>query len=125
MLEKDKPLTQENLLDALKNGHAFVGFDVSATRTDFHLRRKTARKQKFKATKSLWQSGVKLKATAPQNARFVIFKNGEKFSKRAKIRKSFFDAKETGTYRVEVYLDALGSPFDKMPWIISNPIYVK
>jgi hypothetical protein len=30
-----------------------------------------------------------------------------------------------GTYRVEVYRDDLGSPFDKMPWIISNPIYVR
>jgi hypothetical protein len=35
------------------------------------------------------------------------------------------DVKESGTYRVEVYQDGLGSPFDKMPWIISDPIYVK
>jgi hypothetical protein len=32
--------------------------------------------------------------------------------------------KESGAYRVEVFLDSLGKPFAQMPWITSNPIYV-
>jgi hypothetical protein len=36
-----------------------------------------------------------------------------------------FDARDPGAYRVEVYRDDLGQPFDKVPWIISNPIYVR
>jgi hypothetical protein len=30
-----------------------------------------------------------------------------------------------GVYRVELYRTDLGPPFDQMPWIISNPIYVR
>ena len=30
-----------------------------------------------------------------------------------------------GVYRVEVYLDQLGSLLDGKPWIISNPIFVR
>jgi len=30
-----------------------------------------------------------------------------------------------GVYRVEVYREDLGEPFSKMPWIMSNPIYVR
>ena len=71
------------------------------------------------------QNGVRLKASAPQNARFVIFKNGEKVSETANATETVFEAKEKGVYRVEVYLDALGRDFDKTPWIISNPIYVR
>jgi hypothetical protein len=36
-----------------------------------------------------------------------------------------FEPQGPGEYRVEVYRELLGSPFDKMPWIISNPIYVR
>ena len=67
----------------------------------------------------------KLKLGAPVPARFVIFKNGEKFSETAAVTETSVDITEKGTYRVEAYLDQLGSPFDKMPWIMSNPIYVK
>ena len=66
-----------------------------------------------------------LKISAPQTARFVIFKNGEQVHEETSQAQISFPAKETGTYRTEIYLDSLGAPFDKMPWIISNPIYVK
>ncbi len=69
--------------------------------------------------------GVNLKAVAPQTARFVIFKNGEKVFEASGNSEINFRTTTPGTYRTEVYLDALGTPYDQMPWIISNPIYVK
>jgi hypothetical protein len=54
-----------------------------------------------------------------------IYRNGELFPLDlvpAIYSKQSF---EPGTYRVEVYRDDLGPPFDKMPWILSNPIYLR
>ena len=81
--------------------------------------------QKIQGDEIALEKGVKLRAAAPQIARFIIFKNGEKIFESGENTEIIFEAKEPGAYRTEVYLDALGSPFDKMPWIISNPVYVK
>ncbi len=69
--------------------------------------------------------GVNLKAVAPLSARFVVFKNGEQVFQMRDATEINFTAKEQGAYRTEVYLEQLAAPFDKMPWIISNPIYVR
>jgi hypothetical protein len=36
-----------------------------------------------------------------------------------------FTVTEPGAYRVEAYRSGLDAPFDTIPWIISNPIYVR
>ena len=125
LLEKDKQLTRENLTEAIKNGHLFVGFDVLSDTRGFSFTAETNAEKKIQGDEINLQPGVKLKASAPQIARFVIFRNGEKVFEDADKTEIVFDAKERGAYRTEVYLDALKSPFDKMPWIFSNPIYVK
>ena len=68
---------------------------------------------------------VSLKASAPQISRFVLYRNGEKINEESETSTMNFETRETGVYRVEVYLDSLGNSFNSMPWIISNPIYVK
>jgi hypothetical protein len=55
----------------------------------------------------------------------VLFRDGEKISESTTATEMSADADRPGTYRVEVYQDALGAPFDKMPWIISDPIYLR
>ncbi len=125
LLEKDKQLNQENLLAALKNGHAFIGFDVLGDTRGFTFSAENGAENKIQGDEIALAQGVDLKAAAPQNARFVIFKNGEKISETVDSSEFNFQVKEPGTYRVEVYLDALGIPFDQTPWIISNPIYVR
>jgi hypothetical protein len=125
LLEKDKPLTTENLLQALKNGRVFVGFDVLSDTRGFTLMAENGAETKTMGDEIALTENTNLKIAAPQTARFVIFKNGEKIHEEASAAQINFPIKEKGTYRTEVYLDALGSPFDKMPWIISNPIYVK
>ncbi len=125
LLEKDKPLTRENLTEAIKNGHLFVGFDVLSDTKGFSFTAENSIENKIQGDEINLANGVKLKASAPQNVRFVIFKNGEKVFEESNKNEIVFDAKEKGVYRTEVYLDILGSPFDKMPWIFSNPIYVR
>ncbi len=125
LLEKDKQLSKKNLIEVLKNGHTFVGFDCLSDTTGFSFTAENGLEQKIQGDEIALEKGVKLRAAAPQVARFVIFKNGEKIFEAGENTEIIFEAKEPGAYRTEVYLDALGSPFDKMPWIISNPVYVR
>lgn len=125
LLEKDKPLTREALLEALKSGHSFIGFDVLSDTSGFSFTAENGAENKIMGDEIALASGVKLKASAPQTARFVFFRNGEKISESGNTREAFFETKERGTYRIEVYLDSLGRNFDKTPWIIPNPIYVR
>jgi hypothetical protein len=61
----------------------------------------------------------------PAASRIVVLRNGTKIAEFADVLDFSLNVRETGTYRVEAYLDHLGEPFDKAPWIMSNPIYVR
>jgi hypothetical protein len=124
LIEKDQPLTTENLLQALKNGRVFIGLDVLSDTKGFSFAAENGADAKTMGDEIALTENTNLKINAPQTARFVIFKNGEKIHEETGAAQVNFRVKEKGTYRTEVYLDALGEPFDRMPWIISNPIYV-
>ena len=124
-LETDKPLTQENLLQALKNGRVFVGLDILSDTNGFSFTVENGAESKTMGDEIDFADDLNLKVSAPNIARFVIFKNGEKFHEETGAAQITLPIKEKGTYRAEVYLDSLGETFDKMPWIISNPIYVR
>jgi len=125
LIDKDKSLTTENLLQALKNGRVFVGLDVLSDTKGFSFTAENGAETKTMGDEIALTENLNLKIAAPQTARFVIFKNGEKIHEETGAAQINFPIKERGTYRAEVYLDSLGEPFDKMPWIISNPIYVR
>ncbi len=125
LLDKEKILNQVNILDALQNGHAFIGFDVLSDTVGFSFAAENGTEDKIQGDTISLGQGVDLSVLAPQKSRFVIFRNGEKYAETADTTGMKFQTKQTGVYRVEVYLDSLGSPFDAMPWIISNPIYIK
>lgn len=125
LLEKDRELNQANLLDALKKGRCFIGFDALSDTSGFNFAAENGAEQKIMGDEIAFTESVNLKVVAPQIARFIIFKNGEKVFEEPDKTEVIFHAQEKGTYRTEVYLDSLGVSFGKMPWIISNPIYVR
>jgi hypothetical protein len=59
------------------------------------------------------------------SARLVISRDGQIFHEGNTNPNYTSPQLDYGVYRVEVYRDDLGPPFDKIPWIISNPIYVR
>ena len=73
----------------------------------------------------VFSEGLSLKASSPVTARTVIFKNGEKFGEQAETDEFSVKPDGPGVYRVEIYQDALGETGSMMPWIVSNPIYVR
>jgi hypothetical protein len=121
LLERDKTLTQQSLLDALREGHCFIGFDVLSDTSGFSF----SAGDKIMGDETTLEEAPGLKVAVPQSARIVLFKDGHKISEAPEVREMGFMPKERGTYRVEVFLDSLGKPFDRLPWIVSNPIYVK
>ena len=121
LLENASPLTRESLLDALRQGHCYVGFDVLGDTKGFSF----SAGGKIQGDEVKLAEGVSLHVTVPRESRIVLLKNGKPVSEAPAATKLTFQPREPGAYRVEVFLDSLGKPFDRMPWILSNPIYVR
>jgi hypothetical protein len=124
LINKTDALTEENLLGALKNGNCYIGFDVLGDTSGFAFTAGGEEKIPMGGEITLSEN-TKLNVTVPLKSRIAVFRNGENpeyFSDETTLS---YPIKTKGVYRIEVYLDSLGSPFDKTPWIISNPIYVR
>jgi hypothetical protein len=132
LIEKDKPLNRDTLIEAIKAGRFFVGFDVLGDTSGFSFEGTLGRDfspmgsdlSMMPAAINEFPQGM-LRGSSPNQARFVLFRNGEKVFEKADAWDFEFYPKQAGTYRIEVYRDKNGPPFDKMPWIFSNPIYVR
>jgi hypothetical protein len=122
LIQKDKPLTRESLLEALSLGHCYVSFDIfsDATGFDFRLLQSTS----VMGDETAFAQSLELIAKAPFAGRFVLLRNGAAIdqSSGSTVR---FPVTAPGIYRIEVYLDSLPPPATGKPWIISNPIYVR
>ena len=120
-------LNRESLIEAVKAGRFFVGFDALGDSAGFRFT--TAPESALPREVVGFREGMTLSASVPGNliADFVVYCNGEVvLNSKEQYRTSIeIPVARPGTYRVEVYRTWLGSPFDKMPWIMSNPIYVR
>lgn len=125
LLESGKPLTRETLIEALRKGHAFVGFDILGDTSGFAFSADNGTEIRIMGGEIPLADGVKLNIVAPLKCRFVVYRNGVRLNESTVSNEYRIEVNEQGTYRVEAYLDDLGSPFDQAPWIVSNPIYVR
>lgn len=125
LLESGTPLTRESLIEALRRGHAFVGFDVLGHTSGFRFWAENGSERRIMGDEIGLGSGVKLSATSPGASRIVVLRNGAKIAEFSDVAEISLNITDSGTYRVETYLDQLGEPFDQAPWIMSNPIYVR
>lgn len=125
LLAEGTPLTRDSLIDALRNGHAFVGFDVIGDTTGFSFAADNGTEQHIMGDEIALGSGARLYGKAPLKARFALLRDGIRISEFSDTAEFEATVTEPGTYRVEVYRDDLSGPFDKAPWIMSNPIYVR
>ncbi len=125
LLDENENPNQENFLQALKNGRAFIAFDWLGDATGFNFSVVDGDKTFHQGEECLLGSNSTIHIQTPLTARYVIFRNGEKIHETREEKDFELKVNERGVYRVEAYLDALGSPFDAAPWIVSNPIYVR
>lgn len=121
LIENEKPLDQPNLLDAIRRGRFFNGFDTLGDTTGFLFNIADG----VMGDEIALAAGMELSATAPVSARFVVIKNGERFLEVNGGLTMRTPIDSPGVYRVEVYRTDLGDSYATIPWILSNPIYVR
>ncbi len=110
------------LFQALREGRAFVGYDIPGSTRGFRF---TAQGQ---ATTAIMGEdirlghGVTLQVISPARAHIKIIRYGEVVANDIKAENLIYVAREPGAYRVEVWREYRGV---ERAWILSNPIYVE
>ncbi len=126
LIPRENAFDKESLLKALKAGNCYIGLDVLSDTRGFLFSASNGAETKILGDEiSLAGGAVTLTVSAPQISRFKIFMDGEMVYESGQTNRVDFEVKKAGSYRAELYLDVLGKPFDSMPWIISNPIFIK
>lgn len=127
LLPKGSAPTAEAVLEALRTGRSYIGFDIFGDSGGFRFTAADGAGEKTMGDEARLPAGgaVRLSARTPVKARFVFFRNGREVREERDATSAEMSAAEKGAYRVEVYLDQLGELLEGKPWIISNPIYVR
>jgi len=123
LVPSGKPLETTTLLQAIKAGHCFIGFDVFGDSSGFRF--DTSDAQAIQGDEISFQKDLRLRVSIPVSSRVLVLRNGEIVLDETGITTKEIPVVDKGVYRVEVYLPQLGKPVGDQPWIISNPIYVK
>ncbi len=116
-LEHDRRL----VLHALREGHAYVGYDLPASTRGFRF---SAQGHNFSTIMGGWMRlghGVTLQIVSPRIADIRLLKDGKVILQEKEGTHCTYIAGEAGVYRVEVYIHYRGK---SRGWIFSNPIFV-
>ncbi len=131
LIENAAPLSRESLIESIKRGRYFTGVDVLGDSAGFRFTIENGQQSAAMGETIAHTDELQIRVSAPLAARKEIYRDGQSIGALAP-NEEYFDlvkvGRETirpGTYRVEVVFNDLGPPFDRMPWIISNPIYVR
>jgi hypothetical protein len=128
-----EPFDEKNLLGALRSGRFFLAFDVFGDSTGFRFEA-AADRSETNTTAGAEMGGeialppggeVRLSVSLPVQARTVFYRDGQVVHEVPGAARAYLAVGQRGVYRVEVYLDQLGSLVEGKPWIISNPIFVR
>jgi hypothetical protein len=127
LLEKGMQLDTDTLLAALRAGHSFIAFDLFGDPTGFRFTADNGADRRVMGDEiKLPPSGaVRLSARSPVKCRTIFFRDGQVLQEVKDSALAELPVDRRGVYRVEVYLDQLGSLLEGKPWIISNPIFVR
>jgi hypothetical protein len=125
LLPRDQNLDTQNLLDAIRAGHCYIGFDVFGDVSNFRFTATNGPTTAIQGDEITLTDNTRLKVWLPAQGRVVILKNGTSFFDEAGVQMKEMKITERGVYRVEIYNPGLGKPFSDQPVIISNPIYVR
>ncbi len=113
-------LSEEAVLDALKNGRVFVGFDMIVDSTNFVYFAEGNGKKAVMGEQIELTPDLTLKMASPVPCKFIILRHGVKVGE-YEGREYTWKPEEKGKYRVEAHLKII----DKwVPWVYTNPIEI-
>lgn len=124
LIETNKPLDATAVLDAVRAGHCFIGFDFLGDSSGFSFTAENAGERKIQGDEISLKPETRLRIQSPVAARIVIYKDGAVLVDESGISNKELAITERGVYRAEIYLPQLGL-VARQPWIISNPVYVR
>jgi hypothetical protein len=112
----------QQILDGLKSGHCFIGYDLPASTRNFYFGVENSINQISMGDEIKFNPNIILKITIPGKCECRLIKNGEKIGFWPNHESISYSVDEPGVYRVECYRWYLGI---KRGWIFSNPIYIR
>lgn len=121
-LNGDAAGDRRQILDALRQGHAFIGYDLPASTRGFRFTAQSKDGLFWMGDTLTLESGVTLQISLPRRAECRLLKDGQVIKIWRKREICTYITTEPGIYRVEVFLSFLGR---RRGWIYSNPIYVR
>jgi len=122
LLSGDLPADRRMVLQTLQQGHAFVGYDLPAPTKGFRFSATTEDTVAIMGDELEYKNGVTLQFHLPYPAECRLIKDGAVIQEWDKKEAGTSITKEPGVYRVEAYIQFLGS---RRGWIFSNPIYIR
>lgn len=116
-LEEDRRM----VLEALKVGRAFIGYDLPASTRGFRFSAQGMAGTARMGEEISAQNGVTMQIRLPRPTECRLIKDGKVHKTWQKRETCTYITAEPGVYRVEAYIEYLGR---RRGWIFSNPIYV-
>ena len=116
-LSRDKQM----IVDALRSGHMFIGYDLPASTKGFRFSAQGKDKRAWMGEEIKINGGVTLQARLPFAADVRLMRNGVAYRTWRNTPSATAIINEPGIFRIEAYLPYLGKT---RAWIFSNPIFV-
>ncbi len=113
---------RRQVLDAIRQGHAFIGYDLPHSTRGFRFTAQGKDGLVSMGDETTCQGGVTLQVRLPIRTTCKLFKDGKPIKAWRQRDTCTYITSEPGVYRVEVYIHYLGR---RRGWIYSNPIYVR
>jgi hypothetical protein len=110
------------VLDAIRQGHCFIGYDLPAPTRGFHFTAHGMQGTAEMGDELSAKEGVTFQIRLPRRTECVLLKDGVPVRTWGQKELCTFNSSLPGVYRVEVYIHYLGM---KRGWIFSNPIYIR
>lgn len=110
------------ILEALGQGHAFIGYDLPHPTSGFQLKGSSTHDSAIMGDEISLKGGVTLQITLPLKTECILIKDGQPVKTWMNQEICSYSATQPGVYRVEVYLPYKGL---RRGWIFSNPIYIR
>ncbi len=114
-------LSEAALLDALRTGRAFIGFDMIADSTGFAFFAESKTDRAVMGETMPYSSDAVLKAASPYPCRFTVMHAGEQVYQ-IEGTEMTWKADGPGKYRVEAELSIVD---EWTPWVYTNPVELK
>lgn len=109
------------ILNALRQGHAFIGYDLPASTRGFRFTAQGKEQNCIQGDEIRLDTGITLQARLPEKCVCLLIKDGQVIQTWNNRDVCTYIATEPGIYRIECYLQYLGK---RRGWIFSNPIYI-